>query len=103
MQTTLLTSRAAEWESATFADKAEVCESSGALEALRPTPGRGSQDGRRVREDELTLDKGEDKDELALDVDGGENEFTLDEIPGSNEANSCPRNLCHFVGGRRQH
>ena len=70
MQTTLLTSRAAEWESATFADKAEVCESSGALEALRATPGRGSQDGRRVREDELTLDKDEDKGELALDVDG---------------------------------
>ena len=61
MQTTLLTSRAAEWESATFADKAEVGESSGALEALRATPGRGSQDGRRVREDELTLDEDEDK------------------------------------------
>ena len=98
MQTTLLTSRAAEWESATFADKAEVGESSGALEALRATPGRGSQDGRRVREDELTLDEDEDKDEGE-----GENEFTLDEIPGSNEANSCPSNLTHFVGGRRQH
>ena len=94
MQTTLLTSRAAEWESATFADKAEVGESSGALEALRAAPGRGSQDGRRVREDELTLDE---------DDGEGENELTLDEIPGSNEANSCPRNLCHFVGGRRQH